>query len=403
VINGGTPSSDAENWDGDVPWATPIDLAPVNGRFLTETVRTITSVGLRTGSSAVTAGSLIVSTRAPIGYVAQVERRTAFNQGCRGLDPVQHVDIRYFRYQLVAAGPAMQSRGQGSTFIELSTEALAGLPMHIPPLAVQSAIADYLGRETARIDRLIEKRRQMVALMQDRFEAAVYHAITAGVDGPVEMKPSGLSWVGEIPAHWTTPTVSANFDLQLGKMLDPDAAGGPDQYPYLRNVNVQWDRFDLDDVVTMSFDASDRRRCELRSGDLLVCEGGEVGRAAVWRGDLEECFYQKAIHRVRARERADTRFLMYCLRAAAKHAVFAVEGNLSTIVHLTGAQLRIHRFPWPPHEEQAHIVAMLDHSAWWTDRTVRMVTAQIELLEKRRESLIIAAVTGELDIPEVAA
>ena len=161
-------------------------------------------------------------------------------------------------------------------------------------------------------------------------------------------------------------------------------------------------RIDLDDLGTMNFSASDRKRCELRSGDLLVCEGGEVGRAAIWTGQLQNCYFQKAIHRVRPRGHANTRFLMYCLRAAASRSVFAVEGNQSTIVHLTGEQLRAHRFPWPPDDEQAAIVAHLDQLAATMKALSGSLDGQIDLLIEHRQALITAAVTGELPIPGVA-
>jgi type I restriction enzyme S subunit len=273
----------------------------------------------------------------------------------------------------------------------------------VPSIKTQNATADYLDTETARIDALIEKKQQMIDLLDERFEAAVFSAITRGVDGRRPVRSTVLTWIAEIPADWATPTVSMNFDLQLGKMLNADAAAGPEQHPYLRNVNVQWGRFDFEDLASMHFDMGDRRRCELRVGDLLVCEGGEVGRAAVWAGEVSDCYYQKAIHRVRPRHGSNGRYLMYCLRAAAKMSVFAVEGNLSTIVHLTGEQLRVHRFPWPSSDEQARIVRYLDDIALRHAELNATLEHQVDLLTERRHALITAAVTGELDIPTVAA
>jgi len=127
-----------------------------------------------------------------------------------------------------------------------------------------------------------------------------------------------------------------------------------------------------------------------------------VGRAAVWDGRLNDCFFQKAIHRVRPR-RGNARFLMYCLRAAAKQNVFAVEGNQSTIVHLTAEKLRVHRFPFPPIEEQRAIVEYLDARRDETTSLQSRLLRQITLLQERRHVLITAAVTGQLDIPGVAA
>jgi type I restriction enzyme S subunit len=186
-------------------------------------------------------------------------------------------------------------------------------------------------------------------------------------------------------------------------MLNPEATASGEMFPYLRNQNVQWDRIDLGDLNQMHFDVTDRSRYALRLGDLLVCEGGEVGRAAMWRGDLSACYYQKALHRVRARQPANTRFLMYVLRAAAGRGVFANEGNSSTIVHLTAEKLRAHRFPCPPNAEQDLIVDELDREAATLSAVESALDRQIGLLGERRQALITAAVTGQLDIPGVAA
>lgn len=242
----------------------------------------------------------------------------------------------------------------------------------------------------------------MVEVLEERFDAAVFHAVTGGWSCNRLMKVSGLAWVDAIPAGWDTPPIGANFEVQLGKMLSAEASAGSDQRPYLRNVNVQWDQINIDDLATMHFDEEDRRRFALRPGDLLVCEGGEVGRAAIWHGELEECYFQKALHCIRPRKDANVRYLLYCLRAAATQAVFAVEGNLSTIVHLTREQLKVHRFPWPPDTEQIRIVDRLDSLASTTRSAVEGLHRQVDLLVEHRQALITAAVTGQLDIPEAA-
>jgi type I restriction enzyme S subunit len=274
--------------------------------------------------------------------------------------------------------------------------------INLPSLATQHAIADYLDRETAHIDALITKKQHMIDLLEERFEASVFAHVTYGLDSTVATREVRQKWVGWIPEHWGMPTVSMNFDLQLGKMLNSESAEGPDQYPYLRNTNVQWDRIDFNDLASMHFSSKDRERCELRVGDVLVCEGGEVGRSAVWTGDLANCFFQKAIHRLRPRANANGRFLMYCLRAAAKQSVFSVEGNTSTIVHLTSEQLAVHRFPWPPFNEQAAIVEVLDAQAEHLKNAQSILRRQITTLIERRQALITAMVTGELEIAEVA-
>jgi len=93
------------------------------------------------------------------------------------------------------------------------------------------------------------------------------------------------------------------FETQLGKMLSQKAHIGNDPKPYLRNKNVQWGRIEIKDILKMDFNAREREKFRVRSGDLLVCEGGEPGRAAVWQGEMAECYYQKALHRLAPKRR----------------------------------------------------------------------------------------------------
>ena len=297
---------------------------------------------------------------------------------------------------------SIRSKGIRPSQWRLYWDDLAEISIELPSRRTQRAIAVFLDAETARIDALMAKTRRPAALFLERQLVNVFEAVTGG-DWKGPLRDFGLSWVDKLPAHWGAPWLGSDYETQLGKMLDAEAAAGDKQAPYVRNVNVQWDRIDLVNLASMSFSDSDRVRCELRGGDLLVCEGGEVGRAAVWPSDVKGIYFQKAIHRVRPLKDGNTRFLMYCLRAAAHLNVFAVEGNQSTIVHLTGEKLREHRFPFPPPEEQGSIVRRLDEDRDRTKVLIDRLERQITLLQERRQALITAAVTGELEIPGVPA
>jgi len=178
---------------------------------------------------------------------------------------------------------------------------------------------------------------------------------------------------------------------------NPDRAGGKHPRPYLRNANVHWFEISTDDLAVMSFEPHERERYGLRSGDLLVCEGGAgVAEAAVWRGEIEECYYQKSLHRVRANAYLPVEWLMFWLRVAKVSGVFESEGNLATIPHLTGEQLRESRIPvCPPGEGLlTNLVRDLDRGS--VLRSLQKQSA--ELLRERRQALITAAVTGQFDV-----
>lgn len=322
------------------------------------------------------------------------------------LQPGPDVEARYlhhlFRSRWFVGEMVARLRGIGSIDTgsvrtpRINWEDLGDIDVSAPPLAEQRAIADYLDAETARIDVLIAKKQLLIRLLEDHVDALVFQGISGkltSADAP--MRASGLDWLGSIPSHFGTPTIGAYFTTQLGKMLNAEAAAGPNQHRYVKNTNVKWDSFDLSDLPTMAFDAGDRTRCELRAGDLLVCEGGEVGRSAIWPGSDEPIYFQKALHRVRPLRDANTRFLMYCLWAAASLDVFSVEGNQATIVHLTGEKLREHRLPWPPEPEQQEIVRQIDESRRRITALRKRLEAQLDLLAEHRQALITAAVTGE--------
>lgn len=210
-------------------------------------------------------------------------------------------------------------------------------------------------------------------------------------------RDSGVAWLGQIPAHWALAPVYARYEVALGKMLDAQRITGMHLGKYIRNVNVQWDRIELDDLPEMDFPPHERERFRLRAGDLLVCEGGEVGRTAMWRNELDECFYQKAVHRLRPWHDDCPRYLFYVMRAAANAGLFRADGNPNTIDHLTAVQLRHYRFAFPPLSEQ-HIVAdFLDRETARIEAVIVKKERLVHLLEAYRTSMITGAVTTGLE------
>lgn len=155
------------------------------------------------------------------------------------------------------------------------------------------------------------------------------------------------------------PLVSV-ADVQLGKMLSPKAKTGSSYYSYLRNTNVQWGRIDISDLAQMDFTDAEREKFELRFGDLLVCEGGEPGRCAVWQNDVPGCYYQKALHRVRPHEgKADAEFLSLWIRHQAITGAFEDQNAKTTIAHLPQVRLEQLLVPDLSFAEQHRIAARL--------------------------------------------
>jgi len=201
-----------------------------------------------------------------------------------------------------------------------------------------------------------------------------------------------------VPTLWRERILKRDFEIVLGKMLQSDQGREDEtEESYLRSANVQWEGVDLSDVKTMWFSSAEKRDLLLREGDLVVNEGGDVGRCAIWPSISESIYFQNAINRVRARTSASTRFLYYWLYNL-KHAGF-IDAMVSriTIAHLTAEKLA--RVPWPnvPAAEQQRIAAYLDASCAAIDAAVAAKRRQLETLDALRKSTIKRAVTMGLN------
>ncbi len=157
---------------------------------------------------------------------------------------------------------------------------------------------------------------------------------------------------------WPTYTLSDISDSRLGKMLDAKQQTGEYQHPYLANFNVQWFRFDFSQLNVMDFTEADRMEFELQEGDLLVTEGGEVGRCAVWKNEVASCYFQKALHRVRCdKQIIIPDYLAWWFKQRANYNSFEdVVGGKTSIPHLTGVKLKSLKVVVPDMELQKQFV-----------------------------------------------
>jgi len=305
------------------------------------------------------------------------------------------------------------ARSVGVSYPAVNASEVGDITVPLPPLAEQSSIAALLDTRTARLDTLIAKKRALIEKLQEKRTALISHTVTrglppeaahaAGLDPKPKLKPSDVEWLGDVPEHWRAPPLYSRYRIELGKMLDESRITGEHLVPYLRNVDVQWDAVATSDLPEMDIRPKEYDRYTLKDGDLLVCEGGEVGRSAIFRGAPGVIGFQKAVHRLRPSEPDEfPRFMFYTMCWASHFGIFAAEGNPNTIDHLTGEKLRRYRFPKPPLAEQRAIADYLDARTAKIDRLVASVEAAIERLREYRSALITAAVTGRIDVRQAA-
>jgi len=200
--------------------------------------------------------------------------------------------------------------------------------------------------------------------------------------------------VTDLPPGWARTTLGEIAQTSLGKMLDRGNQSGFPLVPYLRNVNVQWGQVRLDDVLTMEMAPSVSDHFALRAGDLLVCEGGEIGRCAVWPGTTEYVSFQKAVHRVRPLADIDPRLLRYGLEHLSQRGVLAKHATGSTIKHLPQQKLRQLPMPLPPVAEQRRIVEVLEAHLSRLDAAAGSVEHGLARLHRLWEAVVIAETMG---------
>jgi type I restriction enzyme, S subunit len=213
-----------------------------------------------------------------------------------------------------------------------------------------------------------------------------------------QYKDSGVEWLGEVPGHWEVTALKRGFNVTLGKMLQPESNSPDDELlPYLRAANIQWDGIESTDIKQMWLSKRDRSQLRLEHGDLLVSEGGDVGRSCIWASELEYCYFQNSVNRVRARDGHSNRYLYYWISTVKDKGYIDVLCNKSTIAHFTAEKVAAVPVPLPTTDEQTQIAAFLDRETAKIDDLVAQQRRLMELLKEKRQAVISHAVTQGLN------
>ena len=278
---------------------------------------------------------------------------------------------------------------------------IGNMSVPIPEWRKQCAIADYLDRETARLDALVAEKERLLDLLAEKRRSLITCAVTRGLDPNVPLCDSGISWLGEIPAHWKVTRLKFVASVQTGIALGKSFGNKPTrEFPYLRVANVQDGYFDLTEVKSISVPNKEASLCLLRAGDVLMNEGGDadkLGRGAIWTGQITPCLHQNHVFAVRPRRVSSDWLNSYTSSEVAK-AYFESRAKQSTnLASISASNLSEMPLLMPPDQEQKRAV---DHIARHTAKidSVRESTEYtIALLKERRSALISATVTGHID------
>jgi type I restriction enzyme S subunit len=186
--------------------------------------------------------------------------------------------------------------------------------------------------------------------------------------------------IGSLPTDWEVSDIGNCFAIKQGKQLSAKHRRGTNERPFLRTSNVFWGKLDLVDLDEMHFTVEETNELALRSGDLLVCEGGEIGRTAIWQDNLKDCYYQNHLHRMRAKDNdTNTHFYMYWLMYGfSVGKIYFGLGNKTTIPNLSQSRLKSLLIPCPLLVEQqniSHILSKIQSAIETQEKIIQTATA----------------------------
>ena len=290
----------------------------------------------------------------------------------------------------------------GVTRFGLSKSGIGGIVLPVPPPPQQRAIVDYLDRETARLDRLVAEKRRILQLLAEKRRALVTRAVTRGLHPDVPVNDSGIPLLGDIPAHWSATRLKFVADVRTGLALGRKTSRFKSmEYPYLSVANVQDGHLDLRNVKTVHLPKHEVESFALRSGDVLMNEGGDddkLGRGCVWRGEIAPCLHQNHVFAVRPRD-VRSEWLDLWASSDGARSYFESHAKRSTnLASISASNIKELPLPIPPDVEQDRIIEHVAITDDMLDKARLAAERAVSLIEERRAALIAAAVTGRLDV-----
>lgn len=409
--NGYTPSKDnSDYWeDGTIPWYRMEDIRDT-GRKLQEAKQYITEEAVK-GGGLFDAGSFILATTATIGEHALLIVDSLANQQFTNLKirkSLSNILSRdYFFYYLFVIDDYCKATTKTSTFPAVSMELLKNCHIVFPSFCEQTAIAAYLDTHCAKIDNLISIQQKRIALLQELKQSVITHAVTKGQNPNVEMKQSGVEWIGDVPKHWEVCKLKHYSQVVLGKMLmtspPKDSEGLYTLEKYLKSKNVGWLQLflDEDNIDEMWFNQYEKSIYKLQENDIVMNEGGDIGKVSCWRGVDFDCYIQNSINKITADyNRVNAGFLCYWLYNLSSLGYFWSIVSQISIAHLTKEKLSNSPVVLPPITEQAAIASYLDHKCATIDTSISNAQHQIDLLQEYKQSLITEVVTGKRKVTD---
>ena len=387
IVSGSTPSSSVEKyWDGDVVWVTPGDFSK-NNRTIATSDNYITEEGYKScGTTLVPKGSIILTTRAPIGNVLIADVDLCTNQGCKSIIPTTS-DSSFLYYIFSISQIELNVLGQGTTFLELSREKLSSFKIPFPEKAEQLTIANYLDHQTQKIDRLITNKKAQAEKLKELRQIEINNAVTKGLNPNAELKDSGIDWLGKIPKHWEVKRLK-NLANQISEksteILEDDFLVA------LENVESNTGKF----IETAS--EYENNGIKFQKGNLLynklrpyLNKVFQADKDGVCVGDIIVIECNQSLH---------PSFLQYRMLSDAFCSVIMSSVYGAKMPRTSWQFISSLKIGYPYVDEQVQIAEYLNKRTVAIENLIQNIDSQIEKLQELRKIKIYEAVTGKIKV-----
>lgn len=286
----------------------------------------------------------------------------------------------------------------GATLPHLNSGSICNTQIVLPLLSEQEAIAAWLDEKCGEIDAAIAKVDHEIELIDELKQSEISRVVTRGLNPDAPLCPSGIDWIGDVPEHWKICRIKHKADVVLGKMLlnelPKEQRNIYSKEKYLKSRNIGWLNLLLDEVDEMWFNEVEKSLYKLNDGDVLVNEGGDIGKVAIWHNQEDSFYIQNSVHKI-SPIGVTSGFLAYWIFSLSKRDYFWSIVSQVSIAHLTKEKLSNAPLIVPPLSEQQAIADYLDKKCAEIDELKAKLSKKRETLKELRQSIISEVVTGK--------
>lgn len=402
--SGGTPDkTNLGYWqDGVIPW---LNSGAVNDRLISEPSTFITAEAFANSSAKwVPRGALVMALAGQgktKGMVAQLAISSTCNQSMAAIVPNPNLDARFLFWWLDSNYQSIRNLAGGDLRDGLNLELVGNIPLPVLPLPEQTAIAEFLDRETGKIDELIAGQERLIELLKEKRQAVISHAVTKGLDPRAPMRSSGVEWLGDVPKHWAV--------LPLKRIVSVPITDGPHETPQFVEEGVPF--VSAEAVSSGQIDFAKVRGCispednarysikySPKLHDIYMVKSGATTGVTAIVEDRTDFNIWSPLAVIRCNSGSVPYFVLNFMRS--RHFLEAVTlfWSFGTQQNIGMGVIENLACAVPPVEEQRAVVAYLKSELAKFDALTAEAQRAIELLKERRTALISAAVTGQIDV-----